>query len=89
MYLTRGEQSLQYAIVHTTNKSKACSIQGHSRACEHMRHISTHAHHLGELLLPESDEEKYDFFLADYEREPIEEEGELGPELITEEGVLN
>lgn len=54
-----------------------------------MRHISTHAHHLGELLLPESDEEKYDFFLADYEREPIEEEGELGPELITEEGVLN
>lgn len=65
--MTRGQYTYQYAIVHVTKKSKACSISGHSRSCEHMQHIPYAMHDLGEMLIPESDDEKYDFYLAEYE----------------------
>ena len=88
MYITRGESTFQYAIVHTTKKNKACSIQGHSRGCEHIKHIAGSDESLGNVLLPDSDDEKYDFCLADYECHDVDSEtndSTATPEIITEE----
>lgn len=90
VYMTRGEHTFQYAIVHTTKKSKGCSIQGHSKGCEHIKHISGPDESLGELLLPDSDDSKYDFCLADYECQNIDSETDnstatAASETITEE----